>query len=376
MTHSKSFLRIYQLLAVLTSACTYNYTDEVVVFSDDAGDAMESVPSKFFGGPVGDGSDSAVSKPSKKRGTTVDMFMGQSGAQNALNLTLDEAAQSTVQFGIIQTPTAQADNGPPNVRALIQFSTSGVQIQRMVTIGQGTSITGSSEAVLVTLYDETDPIISDDSMDIEYKVTTAAVPGSRPSTSSPPTLIPLISEAAYSNPPASLNPPIGGVYDLEPGQFVAVQVPPNVGVQSVAITPGTSGASNEVGTDIVALQFNAASTYSKRYVVDAALGFVTLAPGVTEVQIANGIVLNFTGTITNGSTAVTGSGFDRLTPGMFIKNSADTYTHYIEIATVNSDASLTLVEPYTGTSGATIFLNASSGGVAAFSITLTWGIDG
>lgn len=72
---------------------------------------------------------------------------------------------------------------------------------------------------------------------------------------------------------------------------------------------------------------------------------------------------------TNASTLVLGSGTkfkSEVVPGQFIKKATDVETLYVEVASVVSDTSLTLVSPYTGTTGVaaavrTIFAQGTRG---------------
>jgi hypothetical protein len=195
------------------------------------------------------------------------------------------AAEYTVQVGISQTPNAIAANGPPNLRAIISWNTNGQQIERMVSVGGGTSISGSAEGVSVSLQDFSgEPAHTRYE---EYDVTVTVVPGVRASTSAPPTLIPLPSEATLSgtNPGGSIGN--FGNYILAQLNVVAVEVPQNAGVQSVLIVPGTDETTNKVPDDIVVREFDSTGTPIKSYQASTTLEFVPLSPGCTHVHIEN-----------------------------------------------------------------------------------------
>jgi hypothetical protein len=200
------------------------------------------------------------------------------------------AAEYTVQVGISQTPNAIAANGPPNLRAIISWNTNGQQIERMVSVGGGTSISGSAEGVSVSLQDFSGQPANDNFA--EYDVTVTVVPGVRASTSAPPTLIPLISEALWQTEfgtTAPLTTP--GVYSfIGSNQVLQIEIPQGVGIQSVLVSPGadfdaTAGFSPV--TDILVYQYDVNDNYCGIFYADGD-GFVPIHPLATTLLLKCG----------------------------------------------------------------------------------------
>lgn len=94
----------------------------------------------------------------------------------------------TLQFAVVRPNTPVASQNQVAVEALIVWSVAGNQVKRRVSVGNGTSISGPGEAVSVTIYDKTQN--NGQTMGVEYDVTVQLTPGSRPSTTQPPTLTP------------------------------------------------------------------------------------------------------------------------------------------------------------------------------------------
>jgi len=328
-------------------------------------------------------------KTEKIRARITELAMGKSTPESALNYKLDAAAQTTIQVGIDQPVNSLNVNGPPNLRATIYWETSGISTTRLVSVGGGTSVTGSAEAVAVKLQDYSNPANIVDVSEVDYKVSVAAVPGSRGSTSTPPTLVPLISEATFV--PASAVPPLGGTYTIDIQGTVTVMVPANVGVQSVFVTPGTykgSAETNDFSTPVTSLfvsQFDVNGNALKVYQARMDDGFVPLSPQASSVVLGN-IVPNLgqttgTSTFTSGLDTVTGVGTaytTELEVGQLIWLTGDATWTFIEIAEITDDTHLTLVAPYAAASGSgEIKYVQGDGGVGIVTnATLLWGIDG
>jgi hypothetical protein len=289
-----------------------------------------------------------------------------------------EAAQYTIQFGIFQDPNANATNGPPTCRATISWVTNGVQIQREVTIGNGTSISGSAEGVSIVLQDYS-PEPNNDNL-AGYTVTTTVVPGVRAVSTIPPTLVPLLSEAVFS-PAASPAPTVGGVYDLEVNQQVRVSFPPNKGEISLYVTNGNYVT--ESGQPLLTGFFFDVNGGGVQDFAIPTNGFIPIPPTAQGVSISNeieGFEIEGTATFTHGSVTVTGSGTlftHDIKAGDFIRSLGGGATGYtVEVEDVNSDTSLTLISGYPGPTNTAPLEVVTSGYDTVDNISVLWGIDG
>jgi len=202
-----------------------------------------------------------------------------------------EANQYTVQITINQPPGGRSANGPPNLRAYINWVTSGVTNTRLITVGDGTSISGSGSGVSISLQDvSTSP---NDPSQAEYEVTIIIVPGTRGSTSSPPILVPLPSEITLSR-GATLDPSNG--WTIPSSGAVVVEVPQNAGVQSAYLIPGIDG-SYATPTLLNVTLDDANSNTLASYNPLAVPGFVPLPPQCNQVEIGNqaGALVTYSG---------------------------------------------------------------------------------
>lgn len=120
----------------------------------------------------------------------------------------------SVQFSVIpkDTPTS-----PLQSIATLLWSVAGNHIQRQISIGTGTTISATAEAVSVKVVDAS--VLSKTKVD--YDVTIAVSRGVRAPVQQPPIL--------------DLLPSTGSMWNVDPGSGLAVPVPPNVGAISVAV---------------------------------------------------------------------------------------------------------------------------------------------
>ena len=133
----------------------------------------------------------------------------------------------TVQFS--KRPNAAAVN-PTVTEALIIWTTNGIQISRYITVIDGTSISGTAEAVQVTLFDKTPPNIpgpaANPDAGLKYDVAAVVASGVRAANSIPPVLLLSI-------------PSSGGrawQFPVPAGGTVNIDIPQDVGARGVRVS--------------------------------------------------------------------------------------------------------------------------------------------
>jgi len=216
---------------------------------------------------------------------TTELQTFNSTPKNAMNVNFgtgdeEDASEYTVSFGI--TP---ADSGvlriDPNVRATVRWNINGVSIQRIVTLGQGMTLSGSATGVSVDLQDFSTAEIGGNPPS-EYIVTTMISPGTRPANSYPPTLVPIVAEESGTG---TLYP-FGGAYRLLSGEMVDVSVPINAGVRSYYISSGVS-SSNENAT-VKVVELDLAGTPLRSYFLTGSTdGFVAISNRTAKIYLGN-----------------------------------------------------------------------------------------
>ena len=217
---------------------------------------------------------------------TTELRKYNSTPKNAMNVNFgtgdeEDASEYTVSFGI--TPADSGDpRVDPNVRATVRWNINGVSIQRIVTLGQGTALSGTATGVSVDLQDFSTAEIGVNTAS-EYIVTTMISPGTRPANSYPPTLIPIPAEESRT---VSIDSP-GGTYSLLGGQSVDVSVPINAGVRSYYISSGVSSPSNENAT-IKVVELDLAGTPLRSYLLTGSTnGFVAISNRTAKIYLGN-----------------------------------------------------------------------------------------
>lgn len=205
----------------------------------------------------------------KTRAMTADLITGNSNPVASLQANDLDPGQYTVQFEITQPPDATAPFGIIfYVQALIKWKVYGQQLQRVITVVNGASITGVAEAVDVQLVDVTKDFTFV-GLNNPYKVGATLSRGTR----------------ANVQQPAVLQEQKGVL--LAHGVSVIFDMPSDAGVISRYITVvGVSGAINP--TDVVAQDILPApsSDASQNYPL-IQTGWVPMSSGAQGVQIVN-----------------------------------------------------------------------------------------
>ena len=163
------------------------------------------------------------------------------------------ASMYTVQFSVVP-PSAP---GVFDATATIQWTVKGNIIMRQCAVANGVSISGTGEAVKVTVADNTgaNPLIPIGS---PYQVTISATPGSRPSTAITPTLH-VFAAAQILGAANSLNIPI----------------PQNAGVTGVMIVASSDTAGSQVLLEVA--ESNGVFT-TLTYAVETGVDLPTFVP--------------------------------------------------------------------------------------------------
>ena len=263
------------IVSSLVLACSpvYNtYNNETIIESSNISDAGIELDS---------GDDMSLAKSATgqlvSRGTSIisiqDDFDG-------------EAQNFTVQFSI---SARSAVNGGPflgNITpvAEIEWALGGNNQRRLVSVFDGTAVTGVAEHFTIRVTDQTDP--NDGTNQTQYNVTVTAARGVRGSTALPPTYQTYIQNAGLNK---------LGTFNLGPGANIILPIPQNAGINSVMVTADSIGVLL-TGIEFDFEQSNPAGTL-KRY-NPMNYNFVSISPQADRIIFTNltggpGITLEF-----------------------------------------------------------------------------------
>jgi|WetSurMetagenome_2_1015567.scaffolds.fasta_scaffold225342_3 hypothetical protein len=186
----------------------------------------------------------------------------------------------TVQFSItnLKATDGSADIGSYNPTAVIEWSVEGNSVRRVVSVINGTSVTGVGQGCRITVRDQTPT--TDTTKEMEYTVAILVAPGVRPANQLQPILTPLIADSFGVTRP--------GAIFVDGGTGVDVQIPENAGVTSVYITAASLNAGIPVAltdADIQASHTNTAYVY-KEYNPNK-YTWVPIGPGTSTVRLTN-----------------------------------------------------------------------------------------
>lgn len=179
----------------------------------------------------------------------------------SLQANFSDAKNYTAQFKVT------GDLRNKQAVAEITWSVEGNFIRRLVSVADGVSVQGAGQAISIKIRDVSSfPLIPGSSAD--YLVTVSVVPGTRGSTSNPPT---------YN----------GGYYIVADANTKDVAVPDNAGVISVAALigtgiPGTPIAENSVMIAQMDSGGNVLARYDPREFF-----WAPLLPGCSKVTVIN-----------------------------------------------------------------------------------------
>lgn len=152
---------------------------------------------------------------------------------------VDLPANYTVQFGLQKADDAQI----VQPKAEVVWSVEGNSVRRLVNIVNGLSMTGTGQAVKVTLWDDLRVGQGGFVPDQEYIGSVQVSPGSRASLDHAPTLIP----ETYT-PTGGDETVYAGAVTLFPGGSVSFPIPDNAG--AVSVMPWYSGNKDVLDGDV------------------------------------------------------------------------------------------------------------------------------
>jgi hypothetical protein len=177
-----------------------------------------------------------------------------------------KAENYTVQFGILYPPPNSAiDPVPVNSEALIQWVVEGNYVTRRVTVVNGQSLTGTGQAVKVSVKDNS----IGGGVPVDYEVSIQVTPGTRGGSIQPPTLTPAILPAALI---------------IANGGQLAIPIPQDAGI--IAVNASVFAAGVVIAPNAVSVQHLGTASVLKEYDPREAI-WVPLAPGSTQVILKN-----------------------------------------------------------------------------------------
>lgn len=177
-----------------------------------------------------------------------------------------EPGYYTIQFGVIPPVDAvtPANSGVFRAVAEIQWSVEGSTVTRRVTIGNGSSISGTGQAAKVTIFDNSAAFGFNGN---DYIVWCQCAKGSRPSENQPPVLA-------------------GDLVQVNGGASSSIAIPQNAGVISVEVMATPVAVTGFPVSNLVCSLRNPVGTILKTF-IPGQVGFVAVPPGATELLIEN-----------------------------------------------------------------------------------------
>lgn len=168
----------------------------------------------------------------------------------------------TFQFGVIP-----AKSGAFRAVAEVQFSVEGSTVRRRVTIGNGTSISGTGQAAKVTVSDDSANFLG--FLGNDYTVWAQCSPGTRPSQNQPPVLQ-------------------GDLVRVNAGTQSVVPIPDNAGVISLELVAAPlATASGLPVNSLIGVLSNPVGFTLKTFAITGNPGFISVPAGATILTVQN-----------------------------------------------------------------------------------------
>lgn len=197
-----------------------------------------------------------------------------------LQANFQDSTPYTVQFSItnLKATDGSTDVGSYNPTAEIVWSVEGNSVRRVVSVINGTSVTGVGQGCRVTVRDQTPT--GDSTKEMEYVVSILVAPGVRAANQLQPVLVPLITDPFLVTRP--------GTVFVDGGTAVDIQIPENAGVTSVYITASSLNAGIPIiltDADVQASHTNSAYVYKEYNPIKYT--WVPIGPGTTTIRLTN-----------------------------------------------------------------------------------------
>lgn len=197
----------------------------------------------------------------------------------------EKASVYTVQFSTRPVSgTVPVGQAPTLTKATITWTIGGIQIQRIISIANGAAITGVGAGCSVSCHDAT-VLLPGVDPNPDYIVSVTLTPGSRGTSSNPPTDYP----TSYLSNPSGTE-----VLGFSSGELnfvgsggdtqAVIAVPQNAGVVSVQVTIGSvDGTATQATIGLIDLN----GVQLRKYSNQDYPGFVPIDPQTTSIVIAN-----------------------------------------------------------------------------------------
>jgi len=214
----------------------------------------------------------------------VGILTGNAGTKDGFTFQVDfdnEPGNYTIQFNVTNIRPTRNGDGPGNITptAEVIWSVEGNSVRRLVSVVNGTSITGIGQGIRVRVFDETDP--GDTTAQQSYTVSVQVTRGSRPSIQQPPTYGQYYTDSQG-------NVLFSSIVVLAGGASI-IQVPQNIGAVSVWITAYYPGQSF-TDADLYVLQEDSALSAQA-----SQIGLLNNTPNVGGSPITFGILFGIDG---------------------------------------------------------------------------------
>lgn len=197
-----------------------------------------------------------------------------------LQANFEEPVPYTVQFSVtnLKATDGSADIGSYIPTAEIVWSVEGNSVRRVVSVINGTSVTGVGQGCRVTVRDQTPD--TDPTKEMGYTVSILVAPGTRPATQLQPILVPLVTDVFGVARP--------GTVFVDGGTSVDINIPENAGVTAVFITASAlNGGIPVILTDADIEVSHESAVYTYKSYNPQKYNWMPIGPETTRIELVN-----------------------------------------------------------------------------------------
>lgn len=213
-------------------------------------------PTIGFGGTV-------TPNTSKGWSSSVGLITGQSSPAS-IQANFPDAEYKTIQFGVVPPDDGKSTSSVFDATAFISWSVEGNTVTRLISIGNGVSISAPAQAYNITITDKTPNLGGTQVLGKPYSITVNITPGSRPNSITPPIFKPVARAIVLA--------PAGSTAQFIPAGAVAVMI---TAYDAVAFTNGNVTIDQITAGNALFMEYSALNQ------------FMPLAGNAQQIRVTN-----------------------------------------------------------------------------------------
>lgn len=220
--------------------------------------------------------------------------MGNRDRKLVLQAVFNDPGIYTAQFSV-ESKNLDPDITPGlNTMALVQWAVGGTTIKRLITVTNGTSITGAGQGVNVRVFDFSTVSALSTLQEREYLVACNVVPGGRAAGRIQPVVVGNNWQNGVTDPPlfpGAFYPGNAITFSIAPAGTEIANIPQESGINAMMLSAYPLNANELLGNDIT-FRFRANGSTFGSLGAASINEWIPVPPGAREVVVTNNAAVN------------------------------------------------------------------------------------